>query len=313
MLSVVIPTRNRASVLRRTLSALAGCVPPAEGWHLVVVDNGSADATPSVLAEFERRLPMTRLHEPRPGKNVALNAALPALRGSLVLFLDDDVVAERDLMLRHVAVAAAQPGFAIFGGRIAALWERAPPRWVSERVDLALCYAVHGEMPEGPCRYFLVFGCNMSVRASVFERGLRFDPVYGPNGTRRYPMGSETDFVRRAEAAGFRPWHCRAALAHHFVPKAHMTERWVCNRARNFGRNQYLTDGPAIRELRGATDAATANSLRRAAAEARRRLLRALLARDGKRRFDARFRLSFLAGLADEHAAAMRRRRAAPD
>lgn len=274
MLSVLLATRNRAAILRRTLEALARLESPEGGWHLVVVDNGSSDATPGVLAEFGRRLPLTCIREPRPGKSAALNAAIPALRGELVVMLDDDMVPEPEWLLRHAAVAAAQPDFAVFGGRIAALWETEPPRWVPERVDLALCYGVHGEMPEGPCPYYLVFGGNMSVRASVLAQGLRFDSAYGPNGTRRYAIGNETAFVKRAEDAGYRPWHSRAALARHFVPKAHMTERWVCNRSRNFGRSQYLVDGPAIRELRGATNAETARRLSRAMAETRRRMWR---------------------------------------
>jgi hypothetical protein len=261
-----------------------------------------------VLEEFRRRLPLTCIREPQPGKSAALNAAIPALRGELVVLLDDDIVPEPDWLLRHAAVAAAQPDFAVFGGRIAALWEAEPPRWVLERVDLALCYGVHGEMPDGPCLFFLVFGGNMSVRADAFTRGLRFDSAYGPNGTRRYAIGNETAFVRQAESAGFRPWHCRAALARHFVPKAHMTERWVCNRARNFGRSQYLADGPAIRELRGGSDAETGRRLGGAMAGARRQMWRAALAGDGKERFAARFRLNFLAGLAEEHRAARRAR-----
>ncbi len=306
MLSVALATRDRAPVLRRTLEALCRLAPPDGGWHLVVVDNGSGDSTASVLEEFARSLPLTCIREPQPGKSAALNAAIPALRGELVVMLDDDIVPEPDWLLQHAAVAAAQPDFAVFGGHIAPLWESAPPRWVLERVDLALCYGVHSEMPEGPCRYFLVFGGNMSVRASVFAHGLRFDSAYGPNGTRRYAIGNETAFVKRAEGVGFRPWHCRGALARHFVPKAHMTERWVCNRARNFGRSQYLVDGPAIRELRGASDAETARRLRGAMAETRRRMWRALLAGDGKARFAARYRLCFLVGLAEEHAAAIR-------
>lgn len=306
MLSVVLATRNRAPILRRTLEALARLAPPEGGWHLVAVDNGSTDETPGVLAAFAPRLPLAVIREPQPGRSVALNAALPALRGDLVVILDDDIVPEPDWLLRHAAVAAAQPDYAVFGGRIVPHWEVPPPRWVMERVDLALCYGIHAEMPEGPCLYFLVFGGNMSVRTKVFAHGLRFDAGFGPNGTRRYAIGGETEFVRRAEAAGFRPWHCRAALASHFVPRAHMTERWVCNRSRNFGRSQYKTDGPAIRELRGASEAETAARIKRAMAGERRRLWRAMLAGDGKARFAARYRLNFLAGLAEEHARAMR-------
>jgi hypothetical protein len=57
--------------------------------------------------------------------------------------------------------------------------------------------------------------------------------------------------------------------------------------------------------LRGGSEAETARRLRGAMAETRRRMWRALLAGDGSERFAARYRLNFLAGLAEEHAAAM--------
>lgn len=310
MLSVLLATRNRAGILRRTLDALTALAPPPGGWRLVVADNGSGDSTPALLAEYRARVPLEVVVEPRLGKNMALNAALGATRGELVLFLDDDIVPEPDWLVRHAACAAAQPAYAVFGGRIAALWEAEPPRWILDRVDLALCYGIHGDIPEGECQFFLVFGGNMSVRAEVFRQGLRFDPAYGPDGGQSYRLGGETDFVRRAGRAGFRSWHCRAAVARHFVPTAHMTERWLRVRARNFGRNQYLMDGPAIRALRGASDAETALNLRRASAKSHRHAWRALLTGDGKERFAARFHQSFLAGLAEEHEAAMRRPRA---
>jgi glycosyltransferase involved in cell wall biosynthesis len=307
MLSVLLATRNRASLLRRTLEALARLAQPAGGWHLVAVDNGSSEATPSVLAAYRQRLPLTCIREPQPGKSVALNAAIPALTGDLVVLLDDDIVPEPDWLLQHAAVAAAQPGFGVFGGRIEPLWEAEPPRWILDWVDLPLCYAAHKDLPEGACPFYLVYGGNMAVRAELFHRGLRFAPGYGPNGRSNYPLGEETEFVRRAELAGFRSWHCRSAVVRHVVPKAHLRESWVLARARNFGRNQYLMDGPAIRELRGGTEAETAARLRRAIAEYRWRAWRAAFSGMAEARFRARWKTSFLAGLALEHRLAMQR------
>ena len=305
MLSVVLATRDRAGRLRRTLDALLCLQQPREGWHLVAVDNGSRDSTPAVLADYRARLPMTVLREPRPGRSAALNAAIPDIRGGHVLFLDDDIEPQCDWLARHAAAAASAPDYAVFGGRIEPQWEAEPPRWVRDWVDHALCYGAHADLADGPCPFYLVFGGNMAMRAEVFRRGLRFNPAYGPTGGRNYVIGCETEFIRRAELMGFRPWHCRGAVARHFVPKAHFHRRWVLDRARNFGRNQYRMDGPSIRALRGATDAETAARLGAAIAAQRRAALRALFSREPEARFRARWQMSFLAGLALEHAAAM--------
>ena len=85
MLSVVLATRDRAPILRRTLDALARLEAPPGGWQLIAVDNGSSDGTASLLGEYAQRLPLTPIHEPRPGKSRALNAALPALRGAYLV------------------------------------------------------------------------------------------------------------------------------------------------------------------------------------------------------------------------------------
>ena len=53
-ISVIIPTYNRVESLRRVLDALKGQVDitPSE-WELVVVDDGSSDATQELLGTFD--------------------------------------------------------------------------------------------------------------------------------------------------------------------------------------------------------------------------------------------------------------------
>ena len=53
---LISPCRNEAAHMRRTLdSVLAQSVPPAK-W--IIIDDGSTDQTPAILADYARRLPL---------------------------------------------------------------------------------------------------------------------------------------------------------------------------------------------------------------------------------------------------------------
>jgi hypothetical protein len=77
-----------------------------------VVDNGSRDDTPAVLAEAARRLPLTAFTEPSPGTNRALPAP-----GARLSFTDDDVELAR-LAARLVEASRRWPDAAILGGPV---------------------------------------------------------------------------------------------------------------------------------------------------------------------------------------------------
>ena len=78
-LTVLIASRNGECVLPRVLAGYRGVVSPPVAWKLLVVDNGSTDATPQILDSFKRDLPLQVLDEPVPGKSRALNAGLAAV------------------------------------------------------------------------------------------------------------------------------------------------------------------------------------------------------------------------------------------
>jgi glycosyltransferase involved in cell wall biosynthesis len=236
--TVLMATRNRAERLERTLEAFARLEAPGP-WTLVIVDNGSVDRTPAVVAAFQRRLPIIHLHEPHPGKNRALNAALAHIAGDLVVCTDDDVVPRPDWLKRLRAAADAHPEFAIFGGTILPLWEKDPEPWIVRWVPLGACFTVLVR-DEGPCPALRVYGPNMAIRAAVFARGYRFNAAIGPDGSTDYPMGSETELVLRLERDGYRAWHCKDAVVSHVVRPEQLDERWILNRAYRLGRGLQL-------------------------------------------------------------------------
>jgi glycosyltransferase involved in cell wall biosynthesis len=238
MLTVLLATRNRAPLLGRVLEAFCLLRPPPGGWKLVIVDNGSTDATADVLAGFGGRLPLQSLHEPIPGKNQALNAGLTLVQGDLTVLTDDDVFPSPDWLVELDAAAHRQGDYSIFGGAVRARWERPPPRWV-EWVEAGPVYTLTDpSWVEGPISPSLVFGPNMAVRTSIFAAGQRFDATIGPRGS-SYPMGSETELVQRLGRLGHRAWHVPTASVEHFIRADQLRQSWVLKRAVRFGRGKY--------------------------------------------------------------------------
>nr|GEU28560.1 hypothetical protein [Tanacetum cinerariifolium] len=274
LLTVLMATHNGAATLARVLDGYRALQAPAQPWQLVVIDNASTDDTVAVVTLHAQGLPMRLLHEPRRGKNLALNAALaqllPAARADdLFLFTDDDAIPAADWLQQWEAAAAAHPDYAVFGGAIVADWAAPPPEWLLRLVPMGLTFGLNAGLnaglaagsttnqatdltknvtagtADGPVFPGLVWGANMAVRAAVFAQGHRFDTTVGPGGG-DYAMGSETEFVRRVALAGHRSWHCGAARVAHHIRGHQLTLAYVLQKARRFGRGKYRQDRPGM-------------------------------------------------------------------
>ncbi|MFJ4618071.1 glycosyltransferase family 2 protein [Streptomyces sp. NPDC088812] len=114
VLSVVIPTRDKAASLRLVLACLARQT-GAGPYETVVVDDGCTDGTPRVVADAAGRLPLRTVPGPGAGRAAARNAGARAARGTLLLFLDDDILLPPAALAAHVA-EHARPGPACVHG-----------------------------------------------------------------------------------------------------------------------------------------------------------------------------------------------------
>ena len=86
--SIIIPTYNHARFLRAAIESALRQTRPA--LEVIVVDDGSTDETPEILAQFDDRI-CVRWQENR-GPAAARNAGIAAARGDFLLFLDSDDV-----------------------------------------------------------------------------------------------------------------------------------------------------------------------------------------------------------------------------
>jgi GT2 family glycosyltransferase len=140
--TVVVPTRNRAALLRVTMrSALAQ---KGVDLEVVVVDDGSVDGTPQILAELaDDRIRVVRHARPQ-GVARARNTGVEASTGRWIAFLDDDDLWVPAKLSRQVAEGRRTGRRWVFSSAVkftcdarrAVLWQRMPAPPADQAVGL---------------------------------------------------------------------------------------------------------------------------------------------------------------------------------
>ena len=100
--SVIIPTYNRCDSLRETLLSLSGQSLSAGHFEAVVVSDGSTDETEAV-ARAGYSFPVCFVHQVNQGSAAARNTGASHARGDLLIFLDDDMLAQPEYLVGLVA------------------------------------------------------------------------------------------------------------------------------------------------------------------------------------------------------------------
>jgi glycosyltransferase involved in cell wall biosynthesis len=209
--SVIVPARNAAATLAATLAA-AAAEQPAE---LIVVDDGSTDATREIAAGQGARV----VDGPGTGPGAARNAGAAAASGEVLVFLDADC---RPVAGWLAAGLTALAGHDLIQGRV-----EPDPKAVRSPFERTLSV---------PSAYGLFESANLFVRRELFERLGGFeDWLSGPEvrflGARvgEKGLGEDVDFGWRAVRAGARTGFSDAALVHHAVfdrePLEYVAER----------------------------------------------------------------------------------------
>ncbi|WP_037914136.1 glycosyltransferase [Actinacidiphila yeochonensis] len=102
--SVIIPTYNRAELLRLTLDALCRQSVPTTEFEVLVVDDGSSDSTAEVVESYRDRLPVRYFFQEDQGWRVAKarNVGIANAAGDVCVFLDSGVVPHSGCVQAHV-------------------------------------------------------------------------------------------------------------------------------------------------------------------------------------------------------------------
>jgi len=110
LISVVIPVYNGEEFVAEAIDSVLA----QEGvaFELIVIDDGSTDTTPAILARYGNTI--AALWQPHRSEGAARNTALSHLRGELVLFLDADDLLPAGYLERFAAAAREAPEIEVF-------------------------------------------------------------------------------------------------------------------------------------------------------------------------------------------------------
>jgi len=184
-LSVIICTRNRADSLLVTLDCLTHNDQAGLDLEVVVVDNGSTDATRAVVDSFGARLPLRYLFEPTLGtfgKSHALNCAIASGGlGEIVAVIDDDISPQPDWLRGVISISKRWPDKDLFTGKTTIIWPSDKvPGWALQPllhswIFSAISYGDR-DKPLAPGRWFS--GNHFWFRSRVLAMGRRFKDIW---------------------------------------------------------------------------------------------------------------------------------------
>lgn len=234
--TLIVPSHNGEDTLSACLSVLHALRWPEGGHEVILVDNASTDGTRALLEQFSHGSGAIVLSEPRKGKSYALNRGIERAAGAMLLFLDDDVIAEPGLIAAYDEAAREYPEAGVFAGQVRPRWSVGPPEWLAALADAGRCCGCTpvGRVP-GWLEAMHVKGGNMAVRRSALGAH-RFATVgvnFGDGA--RATGGEDTDLARRLAASGSIRF-VSAATVHHLISPREMSWRGVFTRYVRIGR-----------------------------------------------------------------------------
>lgn len=183
----------------------------AEPFEVLVCDDGSDDGTPATVARLQRRTPyeLRYLRRERDGRRpaAARNLGLRTARGSLIVLLDDDVLAQADLLRAYRGCNGGPDSVAY--GYLSFLW---PGRGLGlgftfepdPRVPGLLYTASTTRRP-----WLLTTTANMALSRELVERSGGFDERFVGWGL------EDTEFAYRLHLLGADIQVCSSAAAWH--------------------------------------------------------------------------------------------------
>lgn len=227
--SIVIST-YAASRLERAANAIASVErQDNRNFEIIFVIDQDNDLVERVYREITGSVRI--IINPHPGMANARNVGLAEARGDVVVFMDDDAVAEPNwlgLLLAHYE----DDRVVSVGGCSIPEWEGGAPLWLPEELLWVVGCTYRGfSSNNGDVRN--VLGCNMSFRASAI-RGLGGFKL----GRARYwqitsGTAEETEFCLRLTAAvpNAKIVYEPRAVVHHWVPKSRLRIGYILRRA----------------------------------------------------------------------------------
>ncbi len=218
-ISIVIPTYNRAPILKNALKALIAQTYKGTYEVIVVNDGGNAEAK-AVVAELSKitTVPLHYFHQENKGPGVARNTGVSHAKGDIILFIGDDIYLQPDALEIHAHYHRSHPqehigilGFVTWAPHLVvtplmSFMERG--RALFGRFGGSqFAYDLIEGKTEADYRFF--YTAQISLKKSLLEK-TPFDPTFQGYGWEDIDLG-----LRLTQEHGFKLLYARESVGFH--------------------------------------------------------------------------------------------------
>jgi succinoglycan biosynthesis protein ExoA len=217
-ITVVVPVRNQARYLARTIEQLVGLDYPGDRFEVLVVDGRSTDATRTIAESMAAAHPNVRVFDnPRYLSSAARNIGVRHARGELIVIVDGHCELEGRDYLRNLADAFRRSGADCVG--------RPQPMDVTGASDLqeAIAAARSSRLGHHPASFIYAMAeqfvparsVAVAYRRQVFESVGEFDE--------RFDACEDVELNHRIDRAGLRCFFTPAVRVR-YTPRSSLRE-----------------------------------------------------------------------------------------
>lgn len=268
--SIIIPTFNRAIHLSHCLDSLVGLAFESSNYEIIVIDNGSKDNTKEVFDKYKKKYTTHHLkyfHDEAPGLLTGRHRGAIEARGEILVYVDDDILADRDWLYAIVDTFKKHSDIHLVGGKCLPKYETTTPVWLDYfwnhlpdggKTLGALSLSDYGEF-EKEISPLSVWGLNFSIQKKTFYELGGFNPDCIAPAFQHFQGDGETGLSLKAIEKGYKAFYQPKAIVYHEVPVERMTlgyfdKRYfyqgICNSYTEIRRNNGIESGVAFTTLK---------------------------------------------------------------
>lgn len=240
--TILIPTYNRAEILRDCLDRLKKQNFIKDEYEIIVVDDGSTDATSEVVEKAQKKssVSIQYLYQKNQGQGIARNYGLRYAKGKVIILIGDDILVLPDFIKEHMNYHRkyinendAVLGFIGWDPRL----EITPfMDWLTNGSAVFGKFGGHQfafEKLEGKKKadYNFFYTSNISLKKSLLKKH-PFDSRFSSYGWEDIELG-----YRLTKKEGLNLYYNPHAIAYHFHP---MDEEGLKKRMYNIGKSAHL-------------------------------------------------------------------------
>jgi glycosyltransferase involved in cell wall biosynthesis len=201
--SLIICGYNEEKNIDDCIKSCIGQNYPKDDFEVIYVDNNSKDKS----LELAKKYPIIYLTETKQGLSEARNCGIKNAKGDILVFLDVDLVLDKNY-LKHHQETFNDKGVGAGGGMVLPLIKT----WVSDYLGVSL----FGGYPRfNKSRFVRTYpGCNLTIRKNVIDEvGFFKEGIPTPSGVNRF--AEDNEMCERIRKAGYKILYNPLPIVYH--------------------------------------------------------------------------------------------------